>query len=94
VENRFQSDSGKEKAMKFLTQLNDTAPDKWREVEADSEQSAAFQALRLASVRQLCRVEKLLPCIVWVEDQKTPRHENGTPFCVHRFEMVKPEGKV
>lgn len=80
--------------MKFLTQLNDTAPDKWREVEADSEQSAAFQALRLASVRNLCAVDKLLPCIVWVEDAKVRRHKNGTPLCVHRFEMAKPEGKV
>jgi hypothetical protein len=77
--------------MKFLTQINDTAPDKWREVEADSEQSAAFHALRLASVRQLCRVDKLLPCIVWVSDSKAGLHKNGTPFCVHRFEMARKD---
>ena len=75
--------------MKFQAQLNSTEPLKWFCVFADSEEEAAYQALRLAAARRITTIDKLLPCSVYVSDSNIiDKHADGTPWVVRRFDFI------
>lgn len=73
--------------MIYTLQIDGTAPDKWRDIKADSASDAIVEA-----IRPLLK-QGLNPSLAYVAET-THRHPNGTPICVQSYSLTVNRNEV
>lgn len=79
--------------------LNKESPVEWQsahQCSAASHREAAINALVASPENGVIRTtfRSRLPVMAWVWDKASPRHENGSPMCVHGIELVAGLARV